>query len=300
LFISGSASVHITSAEVTGNQAAVGGGMHIVGNSTTVVVETSNTMNIALVGGAMALEAGASLMVHNSKVEHNAALAGGAICAGTHTSVTVDKCEMTSNAATAGGALLAANAKATLRSSMVSNNIAAAGGGVYAESSTVFVTDRSTVTKNVAGAGGALFGAAGARFTVANGSVLISNVAHFGSAVWLQDNTCAWLTFAGGGRLTGSNSAATCAMPAMPTPRGMALDGALLEEPGAPDPIIPATSPGTSGSKLSLPVLSRCGAGSGTSAKPSGVRPLRPSAKCPGGGSGDSGNSKLLQQATLC
>jgi hypothetical protein len=324
ILVEDNAVAHITNAQISGNQAAIGGGLYAAGNNTKVVVESSIiTGNRAIVGGAAALEAGASLKLQSSKLQQNAALAGGAIFAGKQTRIAVDKCEMSNNAATAGGALLAANAQATLRSSTVSSNIAAAGAGVWAESSTVSIVDRSTLTKNMAGTGGGLFGARGAIILVGNGSVVASNTAQFGSGIWLQDNVGASVTFVSGGQLARSNSAATGTMPAVPLPTGMASDSSLLEEPGAPDPVIPATSPGISGSKLSLPSLSMCGymasrtydagsylhaiavasaAGSrsGASAKPTGVRPLRPSAKCPGNGSTSNGDSKPAQQATMC
>jgi hypothetical protein len=154
-------------------------------------------------------------------------------------------------------------------------------------------------------------------------SSLLTNTAQFGSGIWLQDNVGASVTFGSGGQLASSNSAVTGTLPPVTPPLGMAINDGLLQEPGAPDPEIPAAAPVTSGSRLSLPDVNLCGAHSsrthdagsylraiavastvdarpGASAKPTGVRPLRASAQCPGSGSPNSGNNKPVDQATMC
>eukprot|EP00775_Hariotina_reticulata_P012380 gene12380-12514_t len=322
--MSDKATVYIKIAEISHNRAAIGGGIYVEGNSAKLVAEDSAiTGNRAIVGGAVALEAGATLMLHNTKLARNAALAGGAIYAGNNTRVNVDKCSVTGNAATAGGALFAAVANASFRSSSISSNLAVAGGGVWAESSTVAITERSIVNNNSASVGGALFGAAAARFVLASGSIVTSNAAQFGSGIWLQDRAGALATFASGAQLASSDKAATGTLPTAPLPTDMAdppaSDDGWLKNPGAPDPVIPATTPSTPGSTLSLPERSRCslfashtsgtssylhalyvattvGAKTGSFLKPTGVRSA---VKCPDKNAG-SGSGKPPQQASLC
>lgn len=325
LLVRDNATMHIKDTELTDNQSAIGGGVYAEGRYARVHVDNSIlTRNRAIVGGALSTAAGASLLLRNSKLDRNAALAGGAIYAGEHARITAESCGVTSNAAAAGGALLAAKATATFASSTINGNVAAAGGGVWAENSNITFIGRSSINTNVANVGGALFGAAGAGFELAAGSVLAGNVAQFGSAIWLQDSTGASVTFFAGGELAGSNSAATGTMPTAPLPKGMTIDDGLLELPGALDPIIPATTPGTLGSKLSLPeaanycffrasrvydsgsylhavaVALTVDTEASRSQKPTNVRPLQRSTKCPGSGSASSDLSRPLPQGTLC